>query len=92
MNIIISMVVILMLLGALPLWPYNASWGYYPSIGIGFVLLVLLLLRTIKLEEERRRVCLNKWLEKALREDGIEHGGAKDSSSGMGDKVACRTQ
>ena len=88
MNIIISIVVILMLLGALPLWPYNASWGYYPSIGISFVFLVLLLLRIIKLEEDRRRAGLNKWLEKALREDGMENGGSKDSRSGMGDKVA----
>jgi len=34
----------LLLLGALPTWPYSTGWGYYPSGGLGLVLIVLLVL------------------------------------------------
>jgi len=37
-------VVILMLLGALPRWPHSREWGYYPSGGLGLVLVILLIL------------------------------------------------
>lgn len=36
--------IVLLLLGALPTWPYSTGWGYYPSGGLGLVLLVLLIL------------------------------------------------
>jgi hypothetical protein len=36
--------VILLLLAALPSWPYSRSWGYFPSGGLGLVLIVLLVL------------------------------------------------
>jgi Protein of unknown function (DUF3309) len=32
---------ILILIGALPLWPYSAAWGYYPSGGAGLLLIIL---------------------------------------------------
>lgn len=35
---------ILLLLGALPMWPYSSGWGYYPSGGLGLVLLVVIIL------------------------------------------------
>lgn len=41
---IIIILVVLLLLGALPTWAYSAGWGYYPSGGLGLVLLVLLVL------------------------------------------------
>jgi hypothetical protein len=41
---ILLVLVILMLLGALPAWPYSRSWGYYPSGGLGLVVVVLLVL------------------------------------------------
>jgi Protein of unknown function (DUF3309) len=41
---ILVIVLILMLLGALPTWPHSANWGYYPSGGLGLVLLVLIIL------------------------------------------------
>jgi Protein of unknown function (DUF3309) len=44
MNTIVVLVLVLLVIGALPTWPYSANWGYYPSGGLGFVLLVLLLL------------------------------------------------
>ncbi|MBX9792325.1 MAG: DUF3309 domain-containing protein [Pirellulales bacterium] len=44
MGTILLIVLILLLLGALPAWPYSSNWGYYPSSGLGLVLLVVLLL------------------------------------------------
>jgi Protein of unknown function (DUF3309) len=41
---ILLVVVVLMLLGALPTWPHSRGWGYYPSGGLGLVLLVLVIL------------------------------------------------
>ena len=40
---ILLIVVVLILIGALPTWPYSTGWGYYPSGGIGLVLLVVVL-------------------------------------------------
>jgi len=42
LNVII--IVIILLLGALPTWPYSTGWGYYPSGGLGLVLLILVIL------------------------------------------------
>jgi len=44
MNTVLLVVLILLLVGALPTWPHSAAWGYYPSGGIGLLLLVLLIL------------------------------------------------
>jgi uncharacterized protein DUF3309 len=44
---ILLIIVILMLLGALPTWPHSRSWGYYPSGGLGLVLIVLIVLMLI---------------------------------------------
>ena len=44
MNLILLIIVILLLVGALPSWPYSSGWGYGPSGGLGLVLLVLLVL------------------------------------------------
>jgi hypothetical protein len=41
---ILLVILVLMLLGALPTWPYSRSWGYYPSGGLGLVVVVLLVL------------------------------------------------
>lgn len=37
-------VLLLMLVGALPTWPHSRSWGYFPSGGLGLVLLILVVL------------------------------------------------
>jgi hypothetical protein len=42
MRTILLIILILLLIGALPTWPYSAGWGYYPSGGL--VLLIVLLL------------------------------------------------
>jgi hypothetical protein len=44
MNTILLVILILLLLGALPLWPYSSGWGYYPSGGLGLVLIIVLVL------------------------------------------------
>ncbi|HTB90589.1 MAG TPA: DUF3309 family protein [Steroidobacteraceae bacterium] len=44
MGTILLIILVLLLIGALPAWPYSNSWGYYPSGGLGLVLIVLLLL------------------------------------------------
>jgi fumarate reductase subunit D len=40
---ILLIVLILLLLGALPTWPHSRNWGYYPSGGIGLVVLILII-------------------------------------------------
>ena len=50
MGTILLIILILLLVGALPTWPYSSGWGYYPSGGLGLVLvifIVLLLMGTI---------------------------------------------
>ena len=44
MPTILLIVLIILLLGALPTWPYSAGWGYYPSGGLGLVLLIVIVL------------------------------------------------
>lgn len=41
---LLLVLVILALIGALPLWPYSRGWGYYPTGGLGTVLVILILL------------------------------------------------
>jgi hypothetical protein len=41
---ILLIVLVLLLLGALPTWPYSTGWGYYPSGGLGLVVIILLVL------------------------------------------------
>jgi len=42
-NLLLALVVVLLIL-ALPAWPYSGAWGYYPSGGLGVLLVVVLLL------------------------------------------------
>jgi len=41
---ILLIVLVLCLIGALPTWPHSAHWGYYPSSGLGLVLIVVVVL------------------------------------------------
>lgn len=41
---ILLIVLILLLLGAMPAWPYSRNWGYYPSGALGLVVIILLIL------------------------------------------------
>lgn len=44
LSTILLIVLILLLVGALPTWPHSRSWGYYPSGGLGLVVVILILL------------------------------------------------
>ena len=44
MYTILLVVLILLLLSALPTWPYSRSWGYYPSGGLGLIVIVVIVL------------------------------------------------
>jgi hypothetical protein len=44
MRFILLIIVIILLLAALPTWPYSAGWGYYPSGGLGTLLVIVLIL------------------------------------------------
>jgi hypothetical protein len=44
MYTILIIILVLLLIGALPTWGYSSGWGYYPSGGLGLVLLILVVL------------------------------------------------
>jgi hypothetical protein len=44
MSTILLIVLVLLLIGALPSWPYSSGWGYYPSGGLGLILVIVLVL------------------------------------------------
>lgn len=44
MRTILLVIVVLLLIGALPTWPYSTGWGYFPSGGLGLVLLIVVIL------------------------------------------------
>jgi len=44
LRLILIIVLFLLLIGSLPSWPYAANWGYYPSGGLGLLLVIVLIL------------------------------------------------
>ena len=44
MSTILLVILVLLLLGALPMWPYSSSWGYFPSGGLGLILVIVIIL------------------------------------------------
>jgi hypothetical protein len=44
MGTILLIILILLLVGALPAWPYSSGWGYWPSGGLGLILLIVIVL------------------------------------------------
>ena len=44
MSTILLVILILLLVGVLPTWPYSSGWGYYPSGGLGLIVLILIVL------------------------------------------------
>ena len=44
MRLILLIILVLLLIGAFPAWPYSTGWGYYPSGGIGLILLIVIIL------------------------------------------------
>jgi hypothetical protein len=48
MGLILLIILIILLLGAVPSWPYSRNWGYGPSGGIGLILVIVLILFLLK--------------------------------------------
>jgi hypothetical protein len=44
MGLVLLILLILLLVGALPTWPHSRNWGYYPSSGLGVVVVILIVL------------------------------------------------
>lgn len=44
LSTILLIVLVLLIIGAIPAWPHSRDWGYYPSGGLGLVLIILLVL------------------------------------------------
>jgi hypothetical protein len=44
MSLILLVILIILLIGAMPTWGYSRGWGYYPSGGLGLILLIVLIL------------------------------------------------
>jgi len=47
-NTLLLIILILLLIGALPMWPYSSGWGYYPSGGLGLLLIILLVVLLVR--------------------------------------------
>jgi hypothetical protein len=44
MSLLLIILLVVLLVGALPTWPYSSGWGYYPGGGLGLVLLIVVIL------------------------------------------------
>jgi Protein of unknown function (DUF3309) len=44
MSTLLLIILVLLVIGALPTWPYSAGWGYYPTSGLGLILVIVLVL------------------------------------------------
>ena len=44
LSTVLIIILILLLIGALPTWPYSSGWGYYPGGGLGLVLIIVVIL------------------------------------------------
>ena len=52
MFLILTIVLIVALVGSLPTWPHSKSWGYYPSGGLGLLVVILLIQKVILMKAE----------------------------------------
>ena len=48
MRLLLIVLLVLLVIGAFPIWPYSASWGYYPTGGLGLLLLAIVLLLVLR--------------------------------------------
>jgi hypothetical protein len=45
---LLIILIVLLLIGALPAWPYSTGWGYYPSGGLGLILLIIVVVALLR--------------------------------------------
>lgn len=48
MRLVLLIIVVLLLVGAFPVWPYSASWGYFPSGGLGLLVVILIVVLLVR--------------------------------------------
>jgi hypothetical protein len=48
MGLILLVIILILLIGAFPAWPYSRGWGYYPSGGLGLILIVIVVLLVLR--------------------------------------------
>ena len=48
MGLILLIILIILLLGAVPAWPYSRNWGYGPSGGLGVIVLIVIILLVLR--------------------------------------------
>lgn len=48
MSLILLLIILILLIGAVPAWPYSRGWGYYPAGGLGVVLVIVLTLYLLR--------------------------------------------
>jgi hypothetical protein len=48
MGLILLIILIILLLGAVPAWPYSRNWGYGPSGGLGLIVLIVIVLLVLR--------------------------------------------
>lgn len=48
MRLLLIILLVLLLVGAIPVWPYSVDWGYYPSGGAGLLLIILLVVLAVR--------------------------------------------
>ena len=44
MSLLLLLLLVILLIGIVPAWPYSRGWGYYPSGGLGLIVLILVVL------------------------------------------------
>ena len=47
LRLLLIVLLILLVVGALPTWPYSTGWGYYPTGGLGLILLLIIILAVV---------------------------------------------
>jgi hypothetical protein len=47
-RVLLAVILVILLLAVLPTWPYSSGWGYYPSGGLGLILLIIIVLIVAK--------------------------------------------
>ena len=48
MRLLLIVLLVLLVIGVFPMWPYSTSWGYYPTGGLGLLLLAVVLLLVLR--------------------------------------------
>jgi hypothetical protein len=48
MGLILLLIILILLIGAVPAWPYSRGWGYYPSGGLGLILVIIIVLYLLR--------------------------------------------